>query len=161
MKTTLHSFNNFLKYPAIACIILCAALICSFACATKKAYSGPDLSSDKIGIITPDADKAFTEIRILSIDDSPLDFYEKDVAVWPGNHQMKIDVKLAFPYLNDRLGFTQNISFNVEAGHVYTVHAKIDSIKEEGFLWVSSDKQPDQFVGGTKIGPVKLLSSKH
>jgi hypothetical protein len=129
------------------------------ACATKKAYSGPDLPLDKIAIIQPDSDKAFTEIKILSIDDHEMEFYESEVAVWPGNHKLSIEVKVAFPYFNDSLAFTQNVSFNVDAGHVYTISGKIDSVENEGFLWVTSDKEPDHFVGGAKIGPVKLLTS--
>ena len=140
-------------------IILCIGLLSISACATKKAYSGPDLTLDKIAIIRPDTDKAFTEINILSIDEYEMEFFESDVAVWPGNHKMSIEVKVDFPYFNDALTFSQNVSFNVEAGHVYTICGKIDSVKNEGFLWVTSDKEPDQFVGGAKIGPVKLLTS--
>jgi hypothetical protein len=140
-------------------IILCIGLLCISACATKKAYSGPDLSPDKIAIIRPDIDNAFTEIKIRTIDEYELAFYESEVAVWPGNHKMSIEVKVDFPYFNDVLAFSQNVSFNVEAGHVYTIYSKIDSVKNEGFLWVTSDTEPEQFVGGAKIGPVKLLTS--
>jgi hypothetical protein len=142
-------------------LIVSAGLLTSIACATKKAYSGPDLPADKIAIIKPDANKAFTEIKILTIDGYKLNFLESEVAVWPGNHKFSIDVKTAFPYFNDALAFSQNISFNVQVGHVYTIQATIDSVKNEGYLWVTSDKAPDQFVGGAKIGPVKLIGSAH
>jgi hypothetical protein len=131
------------------------------SCATKKAYSGPDLPDDKIAIIRPDINKAFTEIKILSIDGYKLNFYESEVAVWPGNHKLSIEVKTAFPYFNDALAFSQNISFNVEEGYTYTIQATIDSVKQEGFLEVTSDKESNQYVGGAKIGPVKLLTKTH
>ena len=140
-------------------IIAAIAVFFSFnACATKKAYSGPELTPDKIAIIQPDTSKVFTEIKIITIDEYDLEFFESEVAVWPGNHKLKIEVKLDFPYSRDALAFSQNVSFNVEAGHVYTVQGKIDQVKNEGFLWVTSDKSPE-FIGGTKIGPVKLLTS--
>ncbi len=140
-------------------IVSIAWMWTSGGCATKKAYSGPDLPPDQIAIIRPDQNKAFTEIRIRSVDGYPLEFYESEVAVWPGNHRFSVDVKLAFPYFSDRLGFKQNISLNVEAGRVYTIYSKIDSIKNEGFLWVASDNESDPYVGGAKIGPIKLLTS--
>ncbi|MCU0600196.1 MAG: hypothetical protein MUE70_13190 [Desulfobacterales bacterium] len=160
MKSPIGSFRKDRIFPMVLIMItLIVGLFSLTACATKKAYSGPELTSDKIAIIRPDADKAFTEIKILTIDEYELEFFESEVAVWPGNHKLSIEVKLAFPYLNDALAFNQNVSFNVQAGHVYTINGKIDSVKNEGFLWVTSDKAPDQFVGGAKIGPVKLLTS--
>jgi hypothetical protein len=159
MKTTFGASSKPRTFPIIYIIFLSAGLISLYSCATKKAYSGPDLSSDKIAIIRPERDKAFTEIKILSIDEYKLEFYESEVAVWPGNHKLSIEVKTNFPYLKDTLAFSQNVSFTVEAGCIYTIQGKIDSVKNEGFLWVTSDKQPGQFVGGAKIGPVKLLTS--
>ena len=159
MKATVCSILRTRIRPILLIITVIAALLSLSACATKKAYSGPELTLDEIAIIRPDMDKAFTEIKIISIDVYELEFFESEVAVWPGNHKLSIEVKLAFPYLKDALAFSQNVSFNVEAGHVYTVQGKIDSVNNEGFLWVTSDKEPDQFVGGTKVGPVKLLTS--
>jgi hypothetical protein len=152
-------YHTFQIFFFIALLITGSVFIS--ACATKKAYSGPDLPLDKIAIIRPDMDKAFTEIKILSIDEMQMEFYESEVAVWPGNHKLTIEVKMDFPYLDGALAFKQNVSFHVEAGYVYTIYGKIDSVKNEGFLWVMSDKEPDQFVGGAKIGPVKLVTTTY
>ena len=158
MKINFH-LKKTIRLQIAFFIFFLFALIALNGCSTKKAYSGPDLTPDKIAIIQPDTSKAFTEIRIKTIDEYDVAFYEESVAVWPGNHKMLIEVKTDFPYLRDALGFSQNVSFNVEAGYVYTVHAKIDSVNNEGFLWVTSDKEPEQYVGGTKIGPIDLLTA--
>ena len=152
-------FDRTIRMHLFHLILITAALMCLNACAIKKAYSGPDLNADKIAVIEPDAKKAFTEIKIISIDGYKLNFLESKVAVWAGVHKMLIDVKLDFPYLDHTLGFSQNIAFKAEVGRTYTVQAKIDPVNNEGFLWVTSDSQPNQFVGGTKLGPIKVLPS--
>jgi hypothetical protein len=159
IQTLISMFRSRIRPLLLIISVTSAGLLAFSACATKKAYSGPDLPLDKIAIIKPDVDKAFTEIKIISIDEYQLNFFESEVAVWPGNHKLSVEVKLTFPYFNDSLTFSQNVSFNVEASHVYTIQGKIDSVKNEGFLWVISDKEPESFVGGAKIGPVKLSSS--
>jgi hypothetical protein len=158
MRSPIHSDHS-IPIHLFHLILLLLVLFCLNACATKKAYSGPDLAPDKIAMIEPDMKKAFTEIRIISIDDHKLNFLECDVAVWPGIHKMLIDVKLDFPYLDHILTFSQNIAFKAEAGRIYTVQAKIDPVNNEGFLWVTSDTEPNQFIGGAKLGSIKVLSS--
>lgn len=158
MKVAIRS-DHIIPIRVFHLILLTITFMCFNACATKKAYSGPDLTPDKIATIEPDSKKAFTKIKIMSVDDHKLNFLESKVAVWPGVHKMLIDVKLDFPYLDHTLGFSQNIAFKAEAGRIYTVQAKIDPVNNNGFLWVISDNEPNQFVGGAKLGPIQIVSS--
>lgn len=158
MKAVVGS-NYKVQMRSLLFVMMAALFIFLSACEIKKAYNGPELAYDKIAIIQPNTEKAFTEIKIVSIDNYKLGLFESKVAVWPGVHKMLIQVKLDFPYLAYAMGFSQKISFKAEASRIYSIQAKIDTVNDEGFLWVTSDNDSDHYVGGTKVGPVKLLST--
>ncbi|MBC2717351.1 MAG: hypothetical protein HF978_18760 [Desulfobacteraceae bacterium] len=146
MKSTVFSLfrktrqSNFL----FLIIILLPALIIS--CGPKKKYVGPYLPDEEIAIIKPD-DKMFTPVKILSIDKNvPLYTDESSIAVHPGKHTLFLEAALDYPFLDKYLYFNQYLTFNAEAGQVYTLHASILPMRNEGFAWITSDRDPDKFI---------------
>jgi hypothetical protein len=117
------------------------------ACGPQKKYAGPYLPDDEVAIIKPD-DKVFTHVIIRSIDEYKLNLSDREssFAVHPGDHTLFFEAVLDYPYLDKYLFFSQELTFNAEAGQVYTLHATILPMKNEGFAWITSDNDPDKMI---------------
>jgi len=104
------------------------------------------LSDEEIAIIKP-GDKMFTHVNIISIDKKvPLYTDESIISVHPGKHTLFLEAVLDYPFLHKYLYFNQYLTFNAEAGQVYTLHASILPMREEGFAWITSDRDPDKLI---------------
>ncbi len=127
-------------------MIILLSVLC-IACGPQKKYAGPYLPDEEISIIKPD-DKNFTHVFIRSIDKYELDLSDREssFAVHPGEHTLIYEAVLDYPYLDKYLFFSQDLTFNAEAGHVYTLHASILPMRNEGFAWITSDKDPDKMI---------------
>jgi hypothetical protein len=121
-------------------------VILSIGCGPQKKYAGPYLPDDEIAIIKTD-DKIFTPVNIISIDKTvPLYTGESYIAVHPGKHTLFLEAVLDYPFLQKYLYFNQYLTFNAEAGQVYTLHATILPMREEGFTWITADNNPDKMI---------------
>ncbi|MDA3896361.1 MAG: hypothetical protein PF482_09460 [Desulfobacteraceae bacterium] len=126
-------------------MITLLAVLC-IGCGPEKKYVGPYLPDEEIAIIKPD-DKMFTPVNIISIDKKvPLYSGESDIAVHPGKHTLFLEAVLDYPFLQKYLYFNQYLTFNAEAGQVYTLHATILPMRNEGFSWITSDNDPEKYI---------------
>jgi len=145
MKSTVFlSFSSnrraFFLFSAFAMLLLLLT-----ACGPAKKYAGPYLPDGEIAVIVPD-DKMFTHISIISVDKNRLATNENDIAVLPGTHTLFLEVVLDYPFLDKYLYFNQYLTFTAEAGHHYTLHASILPMRDEGFTWITSDRDPEKFI---------------
>ncbi len=125
-------------------LILLAVL--ATACGPEKKYAGPYLPDEEIAIIKPD-DKVFTHVNIISIDKKvPLYTNESSIKVHPGRHTLFFEAVLDYPFIYKYLYFNQYLTFNAEAGQVYTLHATILPMRDEGFSWISAEKDPEKII---------------
>jgi len=146
MKSTVFSFFIIDRRSNLLFLITIILAVLFTACGPKKKYVGPYLPNEEIAIIKPD-DKMFTPVNIISIDKKvPLFTHESSIAVHPGKHTLFLEAVLDYPFLHKYLYFNQYLTFNAEAGQVYTLHATILPMRKEGFTWITSDQDPDKFI---------------
>jgi len=120
------------------------AVLASTGCMSKQ-YEGDRLSRDEIALIRPD-DKQFTQVNILKMDGMTLKRNESSASVLPGPHVLFLEAMLDYPLLHKQLYFNMNLPFEAEAGDTYTVHATILPMKRKGFVWLTSEKDPEKFI---------------
>ena len=146
MKSTGFSFFKIDRRSSLLFSSIFILAILFTACGPEKKYIGPYLPDEEIAIIKP-GDKMFTPVNIISIDKNvPLYTDESSIAVHPGKHTLFLEAVLDYPFLHKYLYFNQYLTFNAEAGQVYTLHASILPMREEGFTWITSDLEPDKFI---------------
>lgn len=128
-------------------IFLCMVMVSMImvACGPSKKYAGPYLPDEEIAIIKP-GDKMFTHVNILSVDKVRLYRDESGIKLLPGKHTLFFESVLDYPFLDKYLYFNQYLTFNAEAGHNYTLHSTILPMRNEGFAWISSDREPEKFI---------------
>jgi len=146
MKSTVFSFFKIDRRLNLLFLIIVMLAVLFTACGPKKKYVGPYLPEEEIAIIKP-GDKMFTHVNIISIDKNvPLYTDESSIVVHPGKHTLFLEAVLDYPFLDKYLYFNQYLTFNAEAGQVYTLNASILPMKDEGFTWITSDREPDKFI---------------
>jgi len=146
MKSIFFPFFSITRQLSLIFLIMTMSAVLFTACGPQKKYAGPYLPDEEIAIIKPD-DKMFTPVNIISIDKKvPLYTNESSITVHPGNHTLFLEAVLDYPFLHKYLYFNQYLTFNAEAGQVYTVHATILPMRKEGFTWITSDNDPDKYV---------------
>ena len=146
VELTVFSFFRIVRRSSLLFFILIFLSGLLIACGPEKKYIGPDLSDEEIAIIKP-GDKMFTPVNIISIDKNvPLYTDESCIAVHPGKHTLFFEAVLDYPFLHKYLYFNQYLTFTAEAGQVYTLHASILPTREEGFAWITSDRDPDKLI---------------
>jgi hypothetical protein len=145
MKLTGFSFYRIARRSSFLLLIIVMMSVLVTACGPKKKYVGPYLPDDEIAIIKP-GDKIFTHVNILSIDKHKLLTDESSISIHPGKHTLFLEAVLDYPFLDKYLYFNQYLTFNAEAGQVYTLHASILPMRDEGFTWITSDRDPDQLI---------------
>ncbi len=146
MKSTVFSVFKIARRSSLLFLIIIFFSGLLIACGPKKKYVGPYLPDEEIAIIKPD-DKMFTPVKIISIDKNvPLYTDESSVAVHPGTHTLFLEAALDYPFLDKYLYFNQYLTFNAEAGQVYTLYASILPMKKVGFSWITSDMDPEKFI---------------
>lgn len=156
MKQTGFSlFRVFRRSVGLLAIGAMLAVLASACCVSKK-YEGPTLSKDEITLIRPD-DKQFTQVNIISMDDKVLKTSESGVAVLPGPHVLFLEAMLDYPLLHKQLYFNMRLPFEAEAGDTYTVHATILPMKRKGFVWLTSEKDPEKFIAKQYATKVLLI----
>ena len=127
----------------------------SAGCVSKQ-YKERDLAKDEIVLIRPD-DKQFTQVNILSMDGKVLKATESSVTVAPGPHVLFVEAMLDYPLLHKQLYFNMHLPFDAEAGDTYTVHATILPMKRKGFVWLTSEKDPEKFIAKQYASKVLLI----
>jgi hypothetical protein len=146
MKSPFFSIFSTTRQLSVYFLMIVLLTVLCIACGPKKKYVGPYLPDEEIAIIKPD-DKMFTPVCILSIDKNvPLLIDESSVAVHPGRHTLFLESVLDYPFLDKYLYFNQYLTFNAEAGQVYTLHATILPMKRQGYSWITSDKDPEKII---------------
>ena len=146
MESTVFSFFRIMRRSRLLFLIIILLFCLLNACGPEKKYIGPYLSDEEIAIIKP-GDKMFTHVNIISIDKKvPLYTDESIISVHPGKHTLFLEAVLDYPFLHKYLYFNQYLTFNAEAGQVYTLHASILPMREEGFAWITSDRDPDKLI---------------
>jgi len=147
MKSTFFSVFRITRQLNLLFLMIIMFSVLCIACSPKKQYVGPYLPDEEIAIIKPH-DKIFTHVNILSIDKYKFNHRDRETsfAVHPGEHKLYLEVVLDYPYLDKYLFFSQDLTFNAEAGQVYTVHATILPMRNEGFSWIASDQDPDKLI---------------
>lgn len=120
-------------------------LVVSITGCVSKKYDGPRLSDDDIAIVRPD-DKQFTRVNLLAVDGMGLKANESGVAVTPGEHVLFLEAWLDYPLLHGQLYFNLRLPFEAEAGDRYTAHATILPMEKKGFVWLTSEKDPEKFI---------------
>jgi len=133
------------KRSAALLVIGALLLVLPSACCVAKKYEGPSLSNDEVALIRPD-DKQFTHVSIISMDEKVLKTTESSVAVLPGPHVLFLEAWLDYPFVHKNLYFNLRLPFEAEAGDVYTLHATILPEKNKGFVWLTSEKDPEKFI---------------
>ncbi len=145
MKSTLFSVFRIPRPQNFLILMIMLTVLCT-ACGPKKLYVGPYLPDEEIAIIKPDDAKTFTHVNIRAIDQYDINDRGVSFAVHPGEHTVFFEVVLDYPYLDQYLFFSQDMTFNAEAGHIYTLHASILPMRNEGFAWISSDQEPEMMI---------------
>jgi len=146
MKSTVFSFFGIGGRVCLLFLILVGLSVMTTACGPEKKYAGPYLPDDEIAIIKP-GDKVFTHVNILSVDKKyRLTTDESSISVLPGRHTLFVEVVLDYPFLDKYLYFNQYLTFQAEAGEIYTLHASILPMKDEGFTWITSDRDPEKII---------------
>ena len=146
MKSTLFSVFRIPRQFSLYFLMIILLSVLSLACGPQKKYAGPYLPDEELAIIKQD-DKMFTPVKILSIDKKvPLYDGESSITVHPGKHTLFLEAVLDYPFLSKYLYFNQYLTFNAEAGQVYTLHATILPMRNEGFSWITSDNDPDKMI---------------
>jgi hypothetical protein len=131
------------------------AVLASTGCVSRQ-YEGDRLSKDEIAVIRPD-DKQFTQVNILKMDGKTLKTSESSAAVLPGPHVVFIKAMLDYPLLHNQLYFYMDIPFEAEAGDTYTVNATILPMERKGFVWLTSEKDPEKFIAKQYAAKVHLI----
>ena len=147
MKSIFFPFFSITRQLSLILLMLTLPAVLFTACGPKKLYVGPYLPDEEIAIIKPD-DKVFTHVIIRSIDNFKLNLGDREsrFAVHPGEHTLVYEVVLDYPYLDQYLFFRQDMTFNAKAGQVYTLHATILPMRQEGFAWITSDQAPEKVI---------------
>lgn len=143
--------------PPIGLLVVAGmlAVLAITGCVSKQ-YEGDRLSRDEIAIIRPD-DKQFTQVNILKMDGSILKSSESSASVLPGPHVLFLEAMLDYPLLHKQLYFNMNLPFEAEAGDTYTVHATILPMERKGFVWLTSEKDPEKFIAKQYAAKVYLI----
>ncbi len=144
---------GFRRYAASTVFLPLLILLLS-GCNTDKIHLWSDLPKDRVAVIMPDRDKAFTEVYIVSVDGEEVGFFDSAVEVTPGRHTVFVVVLMDCPYINRNHYLLQHLSFETKKGCLYTVHGRIDTLYNEGYVWVTTNTPPDQFVVGFKHIPL-------
>ncbi|RJP85066.1 MAG: hypothetical protein C4518_17035 [Desulfobacteraceae bacterium] len=142
--TDFFLFRGFRRSGGLLVVGVLLAVLASACCVSKK-YDGPGLPKEEITLIRPD-DKEFTPVNILSIDGKVLKTTESSVTVLPGQHVLFVEAMLDYPLFSKQLYFNMHLPFEAEAGDTYTVHATILPMKKKGFVWLTSEKNPEKFI---------------
>ena len=145
MKSTVFSLFSINGQIRLLFLILVGLSIVVTACGPEKKYTGPYLPDSEIAIIKP-GDKMFTHVNILSVDKYRLTTDESSISVLPGTHTLFLEVVLDYPFLDKYLYFNQYLTFYAEAGDIYTLHASILPMKDKGFAWITSDRDPEKYI---------------
>ena len=131
------------------------------ACGPMKAYDGAVLDPGEISVIRPDTEKAFTQVRILKINDYAVNRFDTGVQVRPGENTIFVQVTLDFPYLHGFFHFCQTLTFKTAPGKNYTVYGRISPLLETGYIWVEADQFPGETVAGSLTIPTRTDSYPH
>jgi len=131
------------------------------ACVTMKAYDGAVLPDDEISVIRPDTEKAFTQVRILKINDYPVGRFRPALEVMPGQNTIDVQVTLDYPYLHGFFVFCKTLTFHTEPGESYTVYGKIAPLLETGYIWVETDASPGRIVTESITIPIRTETYPH
>lgn len=144
--------------PAVGLLVMGVMLAVSAGpgCVSKQ-YEGDRLPKDEIALVRVD-DKQFTQVNILSVDDKTLKTNESGVAVLPGQHVLFLETMLDYPLLHKQLYFNMRLPFEAEPGDTYTVHATILPMKRKGFVWLTSEKDPEKFIAKQYATKVYLIT---
>ncbi len=145
MKSTVFLSSGSSRQAPFLFLIIVIFLLLLAACGPAKKYAGPYLPDEEIAVIQPD-DKMFTHINIISVGKNRLATNENGIAVLPGTHTLFLEVVLDYPFLDKYLYFNQYLTFTAEAGHHYTLHASILPMRDEGFTWITTDRDPEKFI---------------
>jgi hypothetical protein len=150
-------FLSKIRKPSTGLLVVAGmlALLASSGCVSRQ-YEGDRLSKDEIALIQPD-DKQFTRVNILKIDGKTLKTSESSAAVLPGPHVVFLEATLDYPLLHKQLYFNMDIPFEAEAGDTYTVHATILPMERKGFVWLTSEKNPEKFIAKQYAAKVHLI----
>jgi len=131
------------------------------ACGPMKAYDGAVLEPGEISVIRPDTEKAFTQVRILKINDYAVNRFDTGVQVRSGENTIFVQVTLDFPYLHGFFHFCQTLTFKTAPGKNYTVYGRISPLLETGYIWVEADQVPGETVAGSLTIPTRTDSYPH
>lgn len=126
-----------------------------------KAYDGAVLSSDEISVIRPDMEKAFTQVRILKINDYAVGKLTPSLQVLPGQNTISVQVTLDHPYLRKYFCFCETLTFEAAPGESYTVYGKISPLLITGYIWVERDRAPGQIVVESIKTPIPTQTYPH
>lgn len=131
------------------------------ACGPMKAYDGAVLAPEEISVIRPDTEKAFTHVRILRINDYPVNRFDSGVEVMPGENTIFVQVTLDYPYLHGFFHFCETLTFETAPGQSYTVYARVSPLLATGYIWVETDSSPGGVVAESLATPARTDSYPH
>lgn len=140
--------------PPLAIFVILALF--SNACGVYKHYDGPRRPKNEIILIQP-GDKQFTYVDLIALDGRVLTVDKNRISALPGPHTLLMTATLDYPALHGRLRFHLNLPFEAEAGDTYTVRATILPLKNKGFAWITSEKNPEQFIVKVYTDKVMLI----
>jgi len=150
-------FNNLLKsvkrlFPVF--LMVCSLSVLFNACGPEKQYNGQYLPDEELVVLKID-EKQFTFINILTLDGEDFNKRRGSFFLHPGEHTLLMEAAMDYPYLEGHLYFDAELTFEAEAGRVYTLCATILPMANDGYAWISSDLDPEGYV--VKKYPPKLV----
>jgi len=128
---------------AIITFFIGLSFIMLSGCGAMQAYDGPKLQPSEVAIIRPYrpftgfgyVDKGAHPISINKIDGKDLEFKDR-CEILPGTHKVSINMPKNYGgYIEG--GPEKGISFDAEAGHVYTVYGR--RLPKSVAVWIVDD----------------------
>lgn len=147
-----------MKY-AIVFFIFFLMLTSGCVAPTFRTYDG-DLPKEHIAVIKPTEHRVSyvtelvnesTKVKVQEVDGEEISTDTRRIEVLPGNHQLKCYLEYmenVIYVLLIKKGLPQTLKFTAEAGHVYKVYGKWNSVDDTP-MWIV-DEQTGAVVAGEK-----------
>jgi hypothetical protein len=157
LTMSLHMIGN-TKYK-ITLLLVFLMLTSGCVAPTFRAYDG-NLPPEKIAIIKPiesyvstfiELENEVTTVKVQGIDSEKIRTDTRKIEVLPGEHQLTCYLEHMVYRVRVVLikkGSPQTLTFKAEAGHVYEVHGKWNSVDDTP-IWIV-EKQTGSVVAGDK-----------